>query len=789
MTEKEVQKLREERDFYKMVADNSNSWEYWSDRNANITYTSPSCKRVTGYDPEEFLNNKDLLFQIIKDEDKRIYLDHRLSIDSHELEKTIDFRIVHKNGDTVWLRHACNKVYDNNNRFIGIRGSNKIINELKKTELDLEASKEMLSMAQRIARIGNWEMDHELNKEKWSDEIYSILELDKDTTLPSYDTFLNRIHPEERTNLVNKYQESLKYNSSYSIETRLLMPDGRVKFIQLQCKTETIPEIKETISRGTIQDITHWKTIKTELKNKRIQLQQIFDTSPAVKLLINEKSEVIQINKTAEKYAGTLPDIVINYRSGDLFKCLYSTEDPRGCGFGRSCARCTLKNTIKDTLETKNTYSGIETDLYVVKDGKPEKHTFMLSTVITSEHPEINVLVTLDDITKRKKAEQALIESEDRFHEIFKHMSDGCVIYHYDKDKNDFSIVNANHACERIEKINKKDLINKYVTKVFPGIKEFGLFDILLEVHKSGNPQQFPSSFYQDKRLSGWRENFVYKLKNGNIVAIYADTTKEKENELKLIDRNKKLAIALKKAEKSEKLFKEANATKDRFFSILAHDLRSPFNSIMGFSDLLIGQYDNIPDEVRRNYINHIFEVANQTYELLENLLDWSRAQSGNLKLNPVKAELKEVITPIATSFHETAQAKEIELTTCFSVDPIHITCDKEMVNTVLRNLLGNALKFTPRGGNVSISAKEYKKSVKISVSDNGIGIPKNNIGKLFDVTEKVSTEGTEKEKGTGLGLILCKEFIEMHGGKISVISKEQEGTVFSFTIPKKLKN
>ncbi len=788
MTKSEEDKLRQERDFYKMIADNSISWEYWSDTSNNITYTSPSCKNVTGYNPEEFINNKELLILIIKQEDKQIYLDHRNSIDSHEPDKTVDFRIKHKNGKIVWIKHACKKVYDKNNQFIGIRGSNKIITELKHAELKLRDSREMLIMAQRIAKIGNWELNFSSKKEIWSEEIYRILELDKNTILPSFEAFLSRVHPEEKASIDKKYNSALKDKQSYSIDTRLLMPDGRIKFIQKQSKTEVIPGSKEVISRGTIQDITHWKTLKLELINKKVQLQQIFDTSPSVKLLINENSEVIQINKTAEKYTGTLPDNIIKYKSGDLFKCLYAKESTKGCGFGSSCANCTLRKTIKKTLETKNAFYGIETDLNIIRNGKIKKYTFLLSTVITSDYPEINILVTLDDITNRKKAEEALIESEDRFHEIFRHMSDGCVIYHYDKVQNDFLIVNANHACEKIENISKKDIIDKYVSKVFPGIKDFGLFDVLIEVYNSGKSQKAPIAFYQDNRLSGWRENFVYKLKNGNVVAIYADRTKEKEAELKLINQNKKLAIALKKVEKSEKLFKEANATKDRFFNILAHDLRSPFNAILGFSNLLLANKESITDEIQNEYIKHISEVANQTYELLENLLEWSRSQSGNIKFNPKEAQLTEIINPVISILNETITTKGVLLTTNIE-QPISILCDTNMINTVLRNLIGNAIKFTPRGGKISINAKEYKKYVKIDVADTGIGVPENNIKKLFDVTQKISTVGTENETGTGLGLILCKEFIEMHGGKISVVSREKEGSIFSFTIPKKLKS
>jgi signal transduction histidine kinase len=176
-------------------------------------------------------------------------------------------------------------------------------------------------------------------------------------------------------------------------------------------------------------------------------------------------------------------------------------------------------------------------------------------------------------------------------------------------------------------------------------------------------------------------------------------------------------------------------------------------------------------------------ESAKSGYAILLNLLDWSRSQTGNIRINLQRIDLKQVIEDNISDFHLNCIDKEITLISEFS-DRIQITSDKNMLNTVLRNLLSNAIKFTPRGGKVIASVEIKEKEIFISIQDNGIGIPSENISKLFRIDSKYSRPGTEKELGTGLGLKLSREFVEKLGGKIWVESVENEGSKFTFSIP-----
>jgi len=228
---------------------------------------------------------------------------------------------------------------------------------------------------------------------------------------------------------------------------------------------------------------------------------------------------------------------------------------------------------------------------------------------------------------------------------------------------------------------------------------------------------------------------------------------------------------------------KIANSTKDKFFSIIAHDLKNPFNSLLGFSELLIRNAQKFTPEKVQHFAQTMNNSARQAFKLLENLLEWARLQTGNIKLNPTNFSPSEIVAEVVSLNYQMAKAKNIVLQTVINCDAC-ITADKEMLKTVLRNLLTNALKFTHAEGNVKIETQYFENQILFAVSDTGLGIEPEHIGKLFKIEKKKKKTGTANETGTGLGLILCKEFVEKHGGKIWVESEVGRGSEFKFTIP-----
>jgi signal transduction histidine kinase len=235
--------------------------------------------------------------------------------------------------------------------------------------------------------------------------------------------------------------------------------------------------------------------------------------------------------------------------------------------------------------------------------------------------------------------------------------------------------------------------------------------------------------------------------------------------------------------EQSKKL-QELIVTKDKFFSIIAHDLKSPFNSIIGFSEILMENAQVRNFDVIEDYSKIILKSAKRAMNLLANLMEWSRSQTGRMNFNPVSLEMVNLITEIELLFHGIADQKSIRLILDIpSSAPVY--ADKDMINTILRNLISNAIKFTAVGGEIIVSVQDKPEELTVSIRDSGVGMKKEMIDKIFRIDSNSSTLGTNNEEGTGLGLILCKEFVEKHGGKITVESEEGKGSEFSFTIPR----
>jgi signal transduction histidine kinase len=281
--------------------------------------------------------------------------------------------------------------------------------------------------------------------------------------------------------------------------------------------------------------------------------------------------------------------------------------------------------------------------------------------------------------------------------------------------------------------------------------------------------------------------------KNGEDCFINVMNITDRKLAVDLVVANKELAYQNKEKEKHTKELIGINkdlkellqrdAEKDLFISILAHDLISPFNSLLGFSEILIEnihQHDISEIETLASQIN---KSALNTYKLLEDILMWARTQSGKISFNPENLNFEKICKNILEIHKPNAEAKNITLN-YVGEDEIIVFADKDMLKAVLRNLVSNAIKFTNTGGQVDIFTKKDNINIIITVSDNGIGIEPQTLEKLFDISQFHTSKGTAEESGTGLGLVLCQQFIEKHGGKIRVESEYQKGSRFIFTLP-----
>lgn len=305
---------------------------------------------------------------------------------------------------------------------------------------------------------------------------------------------------------------------------------------------------------------------------------------------------------------------------------------------------------------------------------------------------------------------------------------------------------------------------------------------ILLVVMVSGFAILFYNRFLAMNKVNKQLEEQKNEIADNNskLLALNKTLFAEKQKTELL---NEKLNQTNQKLSESEKHLLDLNATKDKFFSIISHDLRNPFASIVSFSRLLKRNLANMSVDELQGLVVELDKSVFKINNLLENLLQWSRAQTGKIVYKPGYLLLRELIKDNVNLLMANAKDKEINLVNEVNEDII-AWADVNMTDTVIRNLLSNALKYTDIGGRVSVSVRQKAGWVYVSVSDNGVGISPENIEKLFRVDAFFSTYGTQDEKGSGLGLPLCKEFVEHQGGTISLESKIGKGTIFTFSLP-----
>ena len=261
-------------------------------------------------------------------------------------------------------------------------------------------------------------------------------------------------------------------------------------------------------------------------------------------------------------------------------------------------------------------------------------------------------------------------------------------------------------------------------------------------------------------------------------------TKRLKENKDLLEQKASQLAKLNEQLEESEKKLKQLNASKDKLFSIVAHDLKGPFQPLLGMSEILANEQYTLNEKERNNFITEIHNLLKNQFKLVDNLLDWAKIQTGRQPFNPVRINLSEKVNEVNTILNANAINKNIKVTNNVESD-VFVFADSYMLQSTLQNLISNAIKFTNTNGTISISSIERDNYFEITVADNGVGISDEEKGKIFRIDTQHSTLGTDHEKGTGLGLIICKEMLEKNGGKIWIESEPGVGSKFIFTLPK----
>jgi len=498
---------------------------------------------------------------------------------------------------------------------------------------------------------------------------------------------------------------------------------------------------------GALTNISERKKAEQKLKESEKMFSTIFELSPnGLAITSIEDGKMYEVNQSAIN--------ILGYTKNELLATSSPSVNIWKSKEGRN-------KILKKLLEKRSLIN--EEVQYQAKSGKTIDAK--LSAAIIELNGKEVILSDLVDATENKKAEKALEDSLERLR--FAQKAGKIGIWEWDVKAD--TIIWSDMAYEIFGLHNKKELLStdKYFDYVLPEDRQRIIDE--LDIALINNLTEHQTE---------------YRIKKGNQTVWI-----EEVSEI-VYDSNREFAKMIgtmhdiTDRKKAEQKLKESNLTKDKFFSILAHDLINPFNTMLGFSSLLVSNFKKYEPSKQEKFVNIIHHNLRNTYKLLDNLLLWARSQRGVVEFKPERLNLYLLLGETTGLLEQSAKNKNIDLENNMPVD-INVYADKNMLSTILRNLISNAIKFTPKNGTIEIGYRKGKENrQEIYIKDSGLGVPKENLNRIFEVSENISTKGTEGETGTGLGLILCKEFVEKHGGKIWVESETGKGSEFIFTIP-----
>ena len=679
----------------------------------------------------------------------------------------VEFRFKKKNGDWLWIMGRGIIVErDENNKPIRFVGTHSDITDRKKAELIIQAQNQEYEALNEELKISNENLQkgktqiQEINSQLTATIkalpdlmfetdgegiIYNYNAPQPDIFYPTPDNFIGKkideILPSDSAKICNNaIKQAIKNGKHSGAVYSLQLPKG-LHWFSVSAAAKHNNNNERVIM--LIRDITKSKKAEQALKESNAYYRQLFNLLPYGGELLNTKGIIIDCSTNTAKMLGYDRNEIIG-------KHITEFVDEETKKIFKQNFPLLLKGKMlskEATLVCKNRHK-----ITVLRSAQP---------ILNLKNNVTSILVINTDLTERKKTEQNLKESEEKLQSIMRSMDD--IVFMLDKDNRFVSVNSSNN-----------DLYVK--PEMFLGKKHFevvpkhidDLFNKAMKNVKKGKTEEYEYSLEIFDEIRWYALKLSPILNNGKFdgtVSVIRDITDRK---------------------KGEQALKESNKTKDKFFNIIAHDLKSPFNAILGFSNILLEKHKNYDDKKREKMIKLVNESANSAFKLLENLLTWSRAQTGKISYMPEKLQLKILVTETIQELQASVNQKKIHITETISEKEI-IFADKSMISTILRNLISNAIKFTNKNGSITISSEKQENSsfVEISVADTGVGIPKEIQSKLFDIGENTSAKGTENETGTGLGLILCKEFVERHGGKIWLESEEGKGSTFFFSIQK----
>ncbi|MCX6151901.1 MAG: PAS domain S-box protein [Ignavibacteriales bacterium] len=727
-----------------------------------VRLTNPMTRTMTGYSETEIETTPFQLF--IHPDDRTLVVENHLKrLRGEYVPSYYIFRLLNKEGNTRWV--YMNAV------LIDWEGSPATLNfltditERKLAEEALQQSNQKLEAIISASPDGIGMISIDGKMQFFSDKLFKMhgysIE-DKNELIGK--SALDFIDPSNHKMLQDNISKLLTGESDYKIKEYLAVKKDNTRFyIEINYTVLNDSEGNPLSILFVERDSTERKLTEEALQQSNQKWEAIISVSPDGIGMASLDGKIQLISEKLVKMHG------YSFEQKDQFidKPIFDFIDPADHNL--------LKDNIRKLLSGTNDKK--LTEYLAIKNDNSRFNIDVNARILfdSAGNPK-SILYVERDITERKIAEEALQKSNQKLEAIISASPDGIGMISLDGKMQLMSDKLAEMYGYSIEL--KEEFIGKSVLDFIDPSNHKILLDNIHKLIAGENDNKLKeylaikkdnSRFYIDVNST------VLLDSNGNpenILFIERDITERKQNELIIQQQNNQL--------------QELNATKDKFFSIIAHDLRSPFQGFIGITQLMADDITRFSLTELSNLTKGMNNSANNLYKLLLNLLEWARMQQDAVSFNPVEIVLSEIVTQNIDLIIKRGEQKGIDI---ISEIPLNqkVYADEAMLNTILRNLLSNAVKFTKQGGKIVVRSNQTENNtVEISVTDSGIGMSLDLCNKLFKMEEKVGRIGTEGEESTGLGLLLCKEFVEKHNGSIHVESKENEGSKFTFSLPGK---
>jgi PAS domain S-box-containing protein len=710
---------------------------YLRDSAGMITYVSPSVTKILGYSQEESM--RDFREFLTDHEMNQGALDRSMGSLKGVVQPPFMSELYHIDGSTRIFYNTELPIRDEQGRVTGVEGIAQNVTRKYAAEEEMRKQDEILKLLVDTIEEVFW--IHDLKADKLlfiSSKYEKVFGQPISNLYKNPGSFLKMVHPEDRE-FVKKAYKKIEKGTGLDMEYRIIDPAGHEKQIWTRSFVIRDDRKKPSLSIGTALDITERKKSQQEKDLLAAIVENvedhavIKDTSLRV-IATNRANTAAAGKKRADQLIGKT-DLEIY---GDFDHVRQYMEDDRRA----------MKLKPGETL--------VSDQVFVYPDGR-KIHTLVKKFPIYDKHSKLIAVASISrDVTDYKKTLEELYRSEKKYRLLIENQGEGIGMVNPDEQ-----FIFVNPKAEEIFGVARGKLVGK------------SLFDFL-------SPQN--RKFIREQ--TGLRK-----------------TGSENTYELEIIrpDKEKKTILVTATPQYEDGEFagtfavfrdmtgykrQETRAATDKFISIIAHDLKNPLGSIVGFSDLLLKDYDNYDQEEVRTFVKLIQEASLQAQDLLNNLLDWSMTQTGRIKFEPTGIDIRELVEEVFRLNQLHAHEKNLNLQNAVQ-DETLVYGDRNMIQTIIRNLVSNAIKFTKPKGKVTISTRSSRNDVQVLVTDNGIGIPEELTPKLFRIDEQVTRTGTANEEGTGLGLILSMEFARKNNGTITVRSKPGKGSTFTLRLPR----